>query len=168
MELIKNFGIDPFLLGAQVVNFLIVLLILRRFLYKPIIKVLQKRQDTIKEGLKNAEEANKRLEVAIQEEKNILRKAQIQAKELIMDAKNASLESVQKADLQTKAYTNRLILEARQQIAIETKDAEKRITIHVSKLAIDFLQKSLSQLFTEQDQETVMKNAVRKFQKRII
>jgi len=167
MELIKNFGLDPVLLLAQIVNFLIILYILRRFLYKPILSALEKRKLLIKEGLEKTDQARISFEKVMEEEKSILRNAQIQAKKLIDDAKKESLEIIQKNELQTKAYNDRLIREARQQIIFETKEAEKRITIHVSKLAVDYLQKSLSELFSDGDQELVMNNIIRKFQQRI-
>ena len=56
MEIIKNFGIDPLLLIAQIVNFLIIFYILKRFALKPILDILKKRENTIKEGLREAEE----------------------------------------------------------------------------------------------------------------
>ena len=55
MEILENFGVNPVLLAAQIVNFIIVLFILKKFLYKPILDLLKKRQFTIKEGLKQAE-----------------------------------------------------------------------------------------------------------------
>ena len=57
MEILENFGLNPMLLIAQIVNFLIVLFILKKFLYKPVLEMLKKRQTTIKDGLKQAEEA---------------------------------------------------------------------------------------------------------------
>ena len=57
MEIIKNFGVEPVLLVAQIINFLIILFILKKFLYKPVLDTLKKREDSIKEGLKQAEES---------------------------------------------------------------------------------------------------------------
>ncbi len=73
MEIIKNFGLNPILLAAQIVNFLIIFFILKKFLYKPVLNVLNKRQVTIKEGLKQAEEARVKLEKVVIEEKDILK-----------------------------------------------------------------------------------------------
>ncbi|MBU2632677.1 F0F1 ATP synthase subunit B, partial [Patescibacteria group bacterium] len=49
MEIVKQFGLDPVLLVAQIVNFLILLFILKKLLYKPVLELLKKREDTIKE-----------------------------------------------------------------------------------------------------------------------
>ena len=167
MEIIKNFGIDPILLGAQIVNFLIVLYILRRFLYKPVLGTLKKRKDAIKEGLKNAEEAHLRLETAIEEEKNILKNAQIQSKKLIEDAKKEGLEMVQKTQSETKIQADRILNETRLQIAIETKEAEKRLAKNISRLATELIQKSTLELFKKDEQEMVMRNVLNKFKEKV-
>ena len=55
MEIIRNFGIQPVLLLAQIVNFLIILYLLQKFFYKPIVKLLEQRKKRIEESLKNAD-----------------------------------------------------------------------------------------------------------------
>jgi F-type H+-transporting ATPase subunit b len=44
-------GIDPKLLLAQLVNFTIIMLLLKKFLYKPILDMLEKRKKEIAEGV---------------------------------------------------------------------------------------------------------------------
>ena len=61
-ELLTKLGIDLKLLVAQIVNFLILLLVLYKFAYGPIVAMLEKRQKKIEKGLKEAEEAHKKLE----------------------------------------------------------------------------------------------------------
>ncbi|MEK7092668.1 MAG: ATP synthase F0 subunit B, partial [Patescibacteria group bacterium] len=87
MEIIQQFGIQPIMLAAQAVNFLIILYVLKRFLYKPMLSVLKKRKDEIALGLRNAEEARILLEKTAEAEKNVLKLAQAQAKKMIDEAK---------------------------------------------------------------------------------
>ena len=56
-ELIKTFHIELNLLVAQIVNFSIVLFVLYRFAYAPILKTLNSRTGKIEKGLKDAESA---------------------------------------------------------------------------------------------------------------
>ncbi len=54
MDVLQNFGVEwPFFI-AQLVNFAILFLVLKRFLYKPILDMLEKRRIEIEEGLANA------------------------------------------------------------------------------------------------------------------
>ena len=53
-KILSDFGVQPILLLAQIVNFLILLILLKKFLYKPILQVLEKRKETIDEATKQA------------------------------------------------------------------------------------------------------------------
>lgn len=54
-EIINAFGIDGRLIIIQIVNFAILMAALGYFLYKPILKLLQEREEKIAQGLKDAE-----------------------------------------------------------------------------------------------------------------
>jgi len=58
----NGLGIDWQLLIAEIINFVILLLILKRFLYKPFLRLLEQRRVKIEEGIKKAEEAEKSLQ----------------------------------------------------------------------------------------------------------
>ena len=59
--LLGQLGIDWKLLLSQAVNFFILLIVLHQFVYKPLLKVIKKRQETIQDGLDKAREADTRL-----------------------------------------------------------------------------------------------------------
>lgn len=161
MELIKNFGIDPILLVAQIVNFLIVLYLLRKFLYKPVLDLLKKRQDSIREGVEKSEEARIRLEKVLQEEKKILTKAQAQAKKIVEDAKLQSLELSGLLEENAKKQSEKILKDANDQIRREAMETEKRLTLNVSSLAIKFLQKALLGTISEKEQKEITQRALK-------
>ena len=161
MEILKNFGLDPFLFGAQLINFLIVLYLLKRFLYKPVLALLRKREDEIKDGLKKAEEGRIILEKSLEREKEILRKAHDAAKKTISDAKGEALGLSKQIEENGKIQAEKILLQARIQIAQDSKDAEKRLISKVSGFSIEFLNKALSQMVFEKAQKEVMEKAVK-------
>lgn len=161
MEIIKNFGLDPIFLAAQVVNFLIILYVLKRFLYKPILELLKKREDTIKETVRKNEEARILLEKAGTEEKAVLKRAEAYAKKLIEDAKIHATETAKEIEEVSKKQTEKILADASSQIKKEAVETEKRLTLTVSKIAIEFLEKSLKQLFSEKEQEEILKKALK-------
>ncbi|KKQ27940.1 MAG: ATP synthase subunit b [Candidatus Levybacteria bacterium GW2011_GWA2_37_36] len=165
MEIIKNFGLNPVLLGAQVLNFLIVLFILKKVLYKPILDVLKKRQTTIREGLEHAENARIKLEKVLIEEKNILRNAQLQSKKIIEDAKQELTVVTRQANEEAKNHTEKLLIDAKEQIAKESAATEKRLAMNTSKLAVTFLEKTLREFFSSKEQKEVISQALKKMKK---
>ena len=62
MELLQKLGIDWRLLIAQLVNFSILVIILYKLLYKPVLKVLNDRKEKIEQGLKDAKSLGEELE----------------------------------------------------------------------------------------------------------
>ena len=49
-------GIEPVMLLTQVINFLVLVILLTKFLYKPILKLIDERRKKIEEGLQLAQE----------------------------------------------------------------------------------------------------------------
>lgn len=165
MEIIKNFGVEPVLLIAQIVNFLIILFILKKFLYKPVLNTLKKREDIIKEGLKQAEDSKLAFEKALEEEKKILKKAQEQARKILDDAKNQSVLVAKEIEEKSRIQSEKILDEGRKQIDEEVKLAEKRLTASVNKLSIDILKKSLKETFSDKEETKLIDRAIKEIVK---
>lgn len=166
MDILKDFGVNPLLLIAQIVNFLVILFILKRFMYKPILSIIKKREDEIKKGIGDSEKAEKSLRDAQEKEKQILQKAQLKAEKIIGDAKLQADDVKAKIGEQTKKETQRMLMEARQTITQETKDAEERLTQKIGLIAIGLLEKSLAGIFGEKEQKVILKKASLELEKR--
>ena len=165
MELIKQFGIDPVMLSAQIVNFLVILYLLKKFLYKPVLSLLKKRQEAINEGLKKSEEAEIRLTRVLEQEKAILQKAQAQAKKIIEQGKEESFSMSRQMEADMKVRSEKILKNALEQIQKETREAEKELTLKISEVAIRILEKSLPSLFSEKDQKAIMQKAIHAIEK---
>lgn len=161
MDFLKNLGFDPIMLGAQILNFLIILFLLKRFLYKPVMDMIKKREDVIKEGLKQAEESKIALEKALEEEKKILKKAQDKSKEIIDNASSQALTISKEIEESAKGQAEKILLDAKAQIESETKEAEKRLSQNVSKLSIEILEKALKEVFGEKEEKIVLTKALK-------
>jgi F-type H+-transporting ATPase subunit b len=94
MDALSNLGIDGKLLLSQIVNFLILLFVLQKLLYKPIVSMLDNRKKTIAEGLENAQKAEVSLSEADEKAKEVTSKALARSDEIIEQAKkDASTEA---------------------------------------------------------------------------
>ena len=165
MDILKNFGLNPILFGAQIVNFLIIFFILKKFLYKPILEILKKRQTTIGESLKQAEETRLKLEKVVIEEKNILKNAQLQSKKIIEDARAESMEIATQMNAEAAKQSEIILAGAKEQISRDSEEAEKRLAVSTSKLAADFLKKALKDIVTTKNQEEIISGALKKVKK---
>ena len=166
MDIFNNFGINLYLTFAEIVNFIIVLLILRRYLYRPILNVLKKRKDEITEGMNKAEEGRKVLENANLEEKKIIKNAHTDANQILKDARDQAAVIMKDAEESAKKQTDRMIRDAKVQIEQETKQAEIQLDKYVSKLSVELLRKSATGVFSENEQDILVQRAIKEFQKK--
>ena len=159
MNIFQNFGVNPILLLAQIVNFLIILYVLKRFMYKPVLKILKNREDEIKKGIEDAQIAEEKLVEALEKEKQILTRAQERADKILTDAKSEATETKNSAQEKAKAETERLLAQTREQIIQETSIAEENLTKNIGQIAVALLEKSLTGVFGEKEQKIILKRA---------
>ncbi|MEI8218810.1 MAG: ATP synthase F0 subunit B, partial [Elusimicrobiota bacterium] len=83
MEILHSFGLDIKQFAAQVVNFLVIVLIIKTFLYQPLRAVLRERQEKIKKGLDDSQAATLMLEKTAQDKAEILKAARFEMQNII-------------------------------------------------------------------------------------
>lgn len=83
---VGRFGLDPWLLLAQVVNFLIVLYVLNRFVFRPLLQTMRERNRSIERGLADAEAAAAARAAAAAEKDRVLAAARAEAGETVRGA----------------------------------------------------------------------------------
>ena len=115
-ELLHQLGIDWRLLLSQAANFLILLVVLRVFAYKPILKVLKDRKQRIEEGIAKAKEADIRLH-----------ESNAAAKEKMKQAEQEVLVLMRAAEENAKKREVKLLKEAGEKKLMLMKEAERVI-----------------------------------------
>jgi len=161
MEIIKEFGLNPILLAAQIINFLIILFVFKKFLYKPILDVIKKRENSIKEGLLKADEGRLLLEKAKNEEKELLQTAGKRAEKIVEGAKLQVGEMLKQAEEEAKKRGEKLLLDAEAKITQEIDLARKELTKDVGKISVEILEKALQGILTGKEQKGVLERAIR-------
>jgi len=134
-ELVKTFHIEFNFLLAQLINFTIVLLVLYKFAYKPILKVLNERTDKIARGLKDSEKATQKLEAISEKVKNILKKAKIEAQKIIDQGEETIKKNQELTLRQTKEQTQKMFQETEKRI----EEEKKKIIIEAKKEVADLV-----------------------------
>jgi F-type H+-transporting ATPase subunit b len=144
MNFFEQFGVQPVLLLAQAVNFLILLFLLNKFLYKPILKVLESRRLTIAKSLEDAEKITQELEKTEQDRAKKMDQAMLEAKELIADAKNQSLQIIEQAKEQASVEVASMLAQAKTDIQNEHQQMQSSLRAEISTLVFSSLDKIIS------------------------
>jgi F-type H+-transporting ATPase subunit b len=136
---ISQFGIDWKLFLSQLINFVLILIVLKFFVYNPVLKILKERNKKIKEGLDKAEEAGIRLK-----EVDIIGKAKI--KEAEATSMNLIKETENKAkvlghELQKKLEDSQLKMQ--KELQDNYKKQQEQANDLVMKNAIELVKKTI-------------------------
>ncbi|HKP92920.1 MAG TPA: F0F1 ATP synthase subunit B, partial [Chthoniobacterales bacterium] len=115
----EQFGWNARLFLSQVISFIIVALVLRRFAYKPILAVLEERRQRIAEGLLNAEKIKQQLAEAEQRHAEILAQANAQAQKMIDDARESAGHVAERREQEAIVAAEQIIAKAREATVIE-------------------------------------------------
>src|SRR6059058_943682 len=110
----ETFGWNPWLFCSQVISFIIVALVLKRFAYKPILAVLEERRQRIAEGLLNAEKIKQQLAEAEQRHAEILAKANAQAQKMIDEARESAGHVAERREQEAIVAAEQIIAKARE------------------------------------------------------
>lgn len=145
----EKLGIDYKLLISQVVNFFLLFFILKKLLYKPILKLLDERRKKIAETLDNAAKLREELEKTEVQRKKML--ADVRREGEIILKKQKDLAEVKREEMIEKAReeARKVTEEARKQLNQEKESMIKDVSKRVSELSISLTQKMLGDLDNE-------------------
>ena len=143
--LIHQFGLNWQLLIAQIINFTLLLLILKALLWKPIIAALDNRRDRIEKSLKHADDITEQKAKADAEIAKRLEEMHVRADEIIAQGKERASEEVKKILADAQEQAKKISASADKQIAKEREALYAEIRGHVVDLTIAATQKVLGE-----------------------
>jgi F-type H+-transporting ATPase subunit b len=115
-QLLDNLGINWELLLSQAVNFALLLIILRIFVYKPVLKLLHDRRSRIERGLAMADEAERRLQ-----EVDVIGAGKIK------DAEHEAINILKRTESEAKTLEEKLLAEAKRHEEEAVRSAAMRL-----------------------------------------
>ena len=133
----EELGINPSLLLAQIVNFLVLFGLLYFFAYKPIMRMLDERSRKIKESMEQTETIREQAAHAEEETKKQLEAAGREGQEVISRAMRTGEEARQRAEQEAKQEGQALIEKARLEIQRERDEAIDELRQEFTDLTIE-------------------------------
>lgn len=153
MEILAKLGIDWKLFVAQIVNFVILLLVLRRFAYQPILNLLEERREKIEQGLKHSDEATEYLKSAREESSRMLAKAKQDAQRMIEEAQGMAEKTAKTIISESQEEANKIVEDARrkmQQEKVRIMDDVRADMVNLITLAME---KTIQKRFDSEDDQ---------------
>ena len=152
---------DPGLFIWTIITFLLLLVLLARYAWKPLLAFLASREETIKTSLENAQTAKRELERIQQESAQIIRKAHGEAESIVSrswsDAEKVREEMKQKA----KTEADAIVKESQRQIELETGRALRQIRSEVADLSIAIASKVIQRNVSKEDNSRLIEDTLK-------
>jgi F-type H+-transporting ATPase subunit b len=149
-------GINPWLLGAQLVNFGILYFILARFAFPALFKTLDQRAATIRQGVENAERAKAELARAQQQADGIVQAAQQRSQQIINDASVAGERVRAQIEAEAKNRAEEIAEQNRRRMTQEEAQAQNALRQQTADLAIQAASVVVGRSLDGQDQRRLV------------
>jgi F-type H+-transporting ATPase subunit b len=130
------FQVDVWKLAFQVINFLILLFLLNRFLFKPVLARLDERSAKISKGLEDAETAARDRELARAEREAAVSEARKEASDMIANANKIATDTRNEILSEARAEAEKVTARARDEINAEKERAMAELRAQVADLAL--------------------------------
>lgn len=160
-KILSDFGINPILFAAQIVNFLVLLFILHKLLYKPVLKLLDERKKKIEESLANAEKIQKELEETELKREEILNQSINEAKKVVDEANVAAAQIHADAQAKAKADMEVMMEQGVQMIAGEKEKMKTEVKAEVAAMISMSMEKVLGKALDSKMQDKLVEDAVK-------
>src|SRR5713101_909401 len=157
----ETFGWNPWLFLSQVISFVIVALLLKRFAYKPILAVLEQRREQIAQAQLNAEKIKQQLAEAEQRHAEILAKANAEAQKMIDEARQSSAHLAERKQQEAIVAAEQIVAKAREASAIEHERTMADLKRELGRLVVDTTAKVTGKVLTPDDQRRLQEEASR-------
>ncbi len=137
--------------------FLVVLFILKKMAWKPILNSLKDREEFIEKSLKSAEDAKEQMGRLKSDNEKLLAEARLEREQIIKEARELKESIISEAKKTATTEGDRLVAGAREEIIKEKAKAMSDIKTQVAALSIDIAEKVLrSELENKGKQEQIV------------
>lgn len=154
--------INLFQIIFQIINFTVLLFLLRKYLYRPVLKILEQRAKKIHDGLEAAEKSIEEREKVEKEKKKILVEAEKNASQILegarMRAKKLEKQMLEKAEKELESKQKRAERYVNTRLQDLEEDLKKRFTTSVVETSESLLKDTLG----PKEQRVIIKRQIQR------
>jgi F-type H+-transporting ATPase subunit b len=141
------------------IAFIVVLILLKKFAWKPILKSLDERETSIQEALSSAEKARTEMAALQSQNEDLLREARIERDKILKEAREAKEATISESKVKAQEEANKIVAAARENIQHEKMAAISDLKNQVAQLSIEIAEKIIrEQLSDSEKQKALVKN----------
>lgn len=144
---------DVGLLFWTVISFFVLLFLLRKFAWKPIVGTVNDRETSIREALESAEKARLEMQNLTADNERVLKEARVERETMLKEAREIKAKMISDAKDEAQTQANKMIEQAQIAIASEKKSAMAELKNHVAGLSVDIAEKMVREELSNKDKQ---------------
>lgn len=164
-SLIKTFHLDWKLILAQIVNFTIVVLVLWKWAYKPLLRIMEERTKKIEDGFANAQKFEHELAILPKERERILFEATKEGEVFLRQAQLRVKEYEEEMKEKTRQEVGRFIMEGKDELARQKDQVLRETKVEISELVLEVSKKVLGEMVDEEKHDALVKKILASMKK---
>jgi len=157
---------DPGLYIWTIATFLILLWLLAKFAWRPLLEALERRQDSIRKSLDDAQKAKQELERLHEESQRILAAARSDADQILSNTRSDANRFREELKEKAQAEAAGIVKDAERQIALETARALQQIRTEAVDLSVAIASKLLERNVSKEDNERLIEETFKQIEAR--
>ncbi len=152
---------DPGLFLWTILTFLVLLVLLAKFAWKPLLALLDRREEMIRQSLDDAEKAKQELQRLQQESKEILSKARVEAQSILAKSRSEAEKLKGEIRQEAKVQADSILRDAEKQIQVETEKAITLIKNEVVDLSLLVASKLIKKNLSKEDNQSLIEESLK-------
>ncbi|WP_250433677.1 F0F1 ATP synthase subunit B [Hanstruepera flava] len=150
-KLFEDFSLGLFF--WQAVLFIALILLLKKFAWKPILDSVNSREEGIKNALDSAEKAKLEMQNLQADNEKLLKEARLEREAMLKEAREMKAKMIEDAKTDAKEEANKLIAAAQASIETEKKAAIAELKSQVASLSIEIAEKVVREELSNKDKQ---------------
>jgi len=157
---------DPGLFIWTILTFLVLVGLLARFAWRPLLQALEGRQAAIAKSLEDAQHARQELERLNRESAAMMRQARVEAETIVSRSRSDAEVLREELKQKSRAEAAAIVKSAERQIQLETARAVQRIRSEAIDLSVAIASKILRRQVSKADNEGLIEETLKQVETR--
>lgn len=149
----------------SIIVFIILLVVIIKFVLKPVNKMLAKRQEDIRQAVDGAEKQMQQAQVFIEEQKKAVDEARKAARQLIEESKTAAKKIKDEIEEKANDKSKQILESALEEIRLEKQRSVAAVKNQIVDIAIEATQKIVGKTLTENDHKKLIEESLKEVSK---
>ena len=150
-KLISEFSFGLFF--WQLLIFIFLVLLLKKFAWKPILDAVNERESSIKDAMSEADKARNEMAAIQESNQKVLKEARAEREALLKDARNTGAEIIAQAKTDAKTEANKIISQAQEAIQNEKRAAVNELKNQVAQISLEIAEKVIDTELANKDKQ---------------